>query len=140
MPVKASTARQMRELMTGVASVHGTARRAAIRGYTVAGKTGTAQKVIGGRYSDSLYRATFCGIVPATDPRLVVLVTLDFDQRTKYHQGGNSAAPVFKRITTGALRYLMVPPDKPEELEEFTDEDEFDKILEERAAKLGRRL
>ena len=140
MPIKASTARQMRQLMTGVASVHGTARRAAIRGYSVAGKTGTAQKVIGGRYSDSLYRATFCGIVPATDPRLVVLVTLDFDQRTKYHQGGNSAAPVFKRIATGALRYLMVPPDKPEELEEFTDEDEFDKILEERAAKLGRRL
>ena len=67
-------------------------------------------------------------------------MTLDFDQRTKYHQGGNSAAPVFKRIATAALRYLMVPPDRPEELDEFTDEDEFDKIMEERAAKYGKRL
>jgi len=140
LPVKASTARAMRKLMTGVASAQGTARRAAIRGYSVAGKTGTAQKVIDGRYSDSLYRATFCGIVPATDPRVVVLVTLDFDQRTKYHQGGNSAAPVFKRIATAALRYLMIQPDRPEELEEFTDEDEFDKIMEERAEALGNRL
>ena len=139
-PVKAETARQMRKIMTGVASVQGTARRAAIRGYSVAGKTGTAQKVVNGRYSDSLYRATFCGIVPATDPKFVALVTLDFDQRTKYHQGGNSAAPVFKRIATAALRYLMVPPDRPEELDEFTDEDEFDKIMEERAAKYGKRL
>lgn len=139
-PVKAATARQMRKIMTGVASVQGTARRAAIRGYSVAGKTGTAQKVVNGRYSDSLYRATFCGIVPATDPKFVALVTLDFDQRTKYHQGGNSAAPVFKRIATAALRYLMVPPDRPEELDEFTDEDEFDKIMEERAAKYGKRL
>ena len=133
-PIKAETARQMRKLMLGVASPQGTARRAAIRGYSVAGKTGTAQKVINGRYSDSLYRATFCGIVPASDPKLVVLVSLDFDERTKYHQGGNSAAPVFKRLTTAALRYLMVPPDRPDELDEFSDEDEFDKIMEERAA------
>ena len=138
-PVKPETARQMRKLMTGVASVQGTARRAAIRGYSVAGKTGTAQKVVNGRYSDTLYRATFCGIVPATDPRFVVLVTLDFDQRTKYHQGGNSAAPVFKRIATAALRYLMVSPDRPEELDEFEDEDEFDRIMEERAAQYGKR-
>ena len=138
-PIKATTARQMRNLMTGVASAQGTARRAAIRGYSVAGKTGTAQKVVNGRYSDSLYRATFCGIVPASDPKLVVLVTLDFDQRTKYHQGGNSAAPVFKRITMAALRYLMIPPDRPEELDEFNDEDEFDKIMEERALKAAAR-
>lgn len=139
-PVKASTARQMRNLMQGVASPQGTARRAAIRGYSVAGKTGTAQKVIGGRYSDHLYRATFCGIVPAVDPKLVVLVTLDFDERTKFHQGGNSAAPVFRRLTTAALRYLMVPPDKPDELEDVDDEDELDQIMEERARKCGNRL
>jgi len=138
-PIKASTARQMRNIMTGVASAQGTARRAAIRGYSVAGKTGTAQKVINGHYSDSLYRATFCGIVPASDPKIVVLVTLDFDQRTKYHQGGNSSAPVFKRIATAALRYLMISPDKPEEIDEFDDEDEFDKVLEERAEKMADR-
>lgn len=123
-PISDTTARQMRRLMQGVASKEGTARRAAIRGYTVAGKTGTAQKVINGKYSDSLYRATFCGIVPAMDPRIVVLVTLDFDQRAKYHQGGNSAAPIFRKIATSALRYLMVPPDKPEELEDYVEEEE----------------
>ena len=76
-------------------------------------------------------------MVPATDPRLVVLVTLDFDEKRKYHQGGNSAAPVFRRIATAALRYLMIPPDKPEELDEFTDDDEFDMIMEERARAAG---
>ena len=138
-PISARTARTMREVMLDVASPKGTARRAAIRGYTVAGKTGTAQKQIpGGRgYYPGLYRATFCGIVPATAPQLVVLVTLDFDERTKYHQGGNAAGPVFKRITMAALRYLMIQPDKPEELSEFTDEDEFDRVMEERAQKYG---
>ena len=132
-PISASAARKLRSVMLGVASRNGTARRAAIRGYSVAGKTGTAQKVIGRTYAPGLYRATFCGIVPATDPRLVVLVTLDFDEKRKFHQGGNSAAPVFRRIATAALRYLMVPPDKPEELSEFVDDDEFDRIMEERA-------
>ena len=131
--ISAKTARTMREIMLGVASPNGTARRAAIKGYSVAGKTGTAQKQIpGGRgYASGLYRASFCGIVPATDPRLVVLVTLDFDNHTKFHQGGNSAAPVFKRITTYALRYLMVHPDKPDEVSEF-DEDEYDRVSGER--------
>ena len=138
-PISARTARTMRDVMLDVASPKGTARRAAIRGYSVAGKTGTAQKQIpGGRgYYAGLYRATFCGIVPASAPRLVVFVTLDFDAKTKFHQGGNSAGPVFKRITTAALRYKMIPPDRPEELEEFTDEDEFDRIMEERAKKYG---
>lgn len=134
-PISARTARTMRSIMLGVASPGGTARRAAIRGYSVAGKTGTAQKVVNGRYSDSLYRATFCGIVPATDPKFVILVTLDFDQRTLYHQGGNSAGPVFKSIATAALRYMMVEPDRPDELEEFGTETEFEKFLEERAKK-----
>ena len=127
----------MREVMLDVASPHGTARRAAIRGYSVAGKTGTAQKALNGRYQNGLYRATFCGIVPATAPQLVVLVTLDFDERTKYHQGGNAAGPVFKRITMAALRYLMIQPDKPEELGEFADEDEFDRVMENRSQKYG---
>lgn len=134
-PISARTARQMRAVMLGVASKNGTARRAAIRGYSVAGKTGTAQKVINGRYSDSLYRATFCGIVPATDPKLVVLVTLDFEQRTKFHQGGNSSGPIFKSIASSALRYLMVEPDRPDEIEEFDSETEFEKFMESRGRK-----
>ena len=136
-PIKESTAREMRKIMLGVASPAGTARRAAIRGYSVAGKTGTAQKVINGHYSDSLFRATFCGMVPASDPKLVILVTLDFDEKRKFHQGGNSSGPVFRRIAIGALRYLMIPPDKPEELADFDDDDEYDRIMEERAQKIG---
>ena len=129
----------MREIMADVASPKGTARRAAIRGYSVAGKTGTAQKQIpGGRgYYPGLYRATFCGIVPAGEPELVVLVTLDFEARTRYHQGGNSAGPVFKRLTTAALRYLMIPPDRPEELEEADDEDPLADLMEERGRRQG---
>ena len=136
-PIKESTAREMRKIMLGVASPAGTARRAAIRGYSVAGKTGTAQKVINGHYSDSLFRATFCGMVPASDPKLVILVTLDFDEKRKFHQGGNSSGPVFRRIATGLLRYLMIPPDRPEELSDFDDDDEYDRIMEERAQKIG---
>ena len=136
-PIKESTAREMRKIMLGVASPAGTARRAAIRGYSVAGKTGTAQKVINGHYSDSLFRATFCGMVPASDPKLVILVTLDFDEKRKFHQGGNSSGPVFRRIAIGALRYLMIPPDRPEELADFDDDDEYDRIMEERAQKIG---
>ena len=132
--VSAKTARTMREIMLGVATRNGTGRRAAIKGYSVAGKTGTAQKHLPGMkgYAPGLYRASFCGIVPATDPRLVILVTLDFDAKTKFHQGGNSSGPVFKRVATAALRYLMIDPDRPEELSE-ADDDEYDAIMEERA-------
>lgn len=124
-PISAQTARTMREVMLDVASSKGTARRAAIKGYSVAGKTGTAQKALNGHYQDGLYRASFCGIVPASDPRLVVLVTLDFDAKTKFHQGGNSAGPVFKRVATSALRYLMIPPDRPDELLDAPTDEEF---------------
>lgn len=136
--ISAATARTVRKMMIDVATRHGTARRAAIRGYSIAGKTGTAQKSVGRTYASGLYRATFCGMVPAMDPRLVVLVTLDFDANTRYHQGGNSAGPVFKRITTMALRYLMVPPDRPEELEDIDEDDVYDKVVEEREAKYRR--
>lgn len=145
-PISKDASRKIREMMLDVASKNGTARRAAIRGYSIAGKTGTAQKSNGRHgYMPGLYRATFCGIVPSgvvkrspadaapAEARIVVLVTLDFDTCTKYHQGGNSAAPVFKRIAMGALRYLAVEPDKPDELLEYQDDDEFDRIMDERA-------
>lgn len=149
-PISPATARKAREMMLGVASPAGTARRAAIKGYSVAGKTGTAQKVVNGKYSDSLYRATFCGIVPSgvvmrneydeepVPPRIVVLVTLDFEKRTKFHQGGNSAGPVFRRIAKAALRYLEVEPDRPDELMDIDvdDEDEIDQIMDERVRRI----
>lgn len=124
--VSRRTARQAREMMLAVASKNGTARRAAVQGYSVAGKTGTAQKVKGRSYAPGLYRATFCGIVPSglqveegaapVPPEVVILVTLDFEQRTKFHQGGNSSGPVFRNIAAAAMRLLEVPPDKPGEI------------------------
>lgn len=139
-PVSALTARRVRSMMYDVVSPSGTARRAAVRGYSVAGKTGTAQKVINGRYSEALFYATFCGMIPANDPRLVILVSLDFDQRRRYHQGGNSSAPVFRRIAKAAARYMMIAPDRPQDLIDSEDDDEFDLILEERARKYGNEL
>ncbi len=131
-PVSAKTARTVRRMMLDVVSPKGTARRAIIRGYSIAGKTGTAQKAKGGRYLPGLYCATFCGILPAEEPKLVILASLDFDRRTRYHQGGNSAAPVFKRIALAAIRYLGVAPDRPDELDGFETEDEFDRIIDQR--------
>ena len=135
-PVKPATARTMRSVMLGVASKEGTARRARIPGYSVAGKTGTAQKVVGRAYAPGLYRATFCGIVPASAPRLVILVTLDFDARTLYHQGGNSAGVVFRRLGKAVLRYLEIAPDRPEELEELNEDDEVERLMDQRARRL----
>lgn len=147
--VSSETSRKIRRMMLDVATRRGTARRAAIRGYSIAGKTGTAQKQIpGGRgYYAGLYRATFCGIVPSgvvkstpeavapAPARIVVLVTLDFERNTRYHQGGNSAGPVFKRIAMAALRYLSVSPDRPDELDDLQEEDEFDRLVDERTEK-----
>ncbi|HET9314574.1 MAG TPA: penicillin-binding transpeptidase domain-containing protein [Vicinamibacteria bacterium] len=92
----------------------GTGRKAAIPGYVVAGKTGTAQKVdASGRYSMIDHVASFVGYVPASRPALVVLVSLD-TPRGAANQGGDVAAPLFQRITEQALRHLAVPPDDPD--------------------------
>ena len=128
-PITAETARKVREMMLGVAKPGGTARRAAVKGYSVAGKTGTAQMKEGKGYSSMNYNASFIGIVPAADPAFVVLVTYQQPEHCssfKYHeqtglplynhQGGVCAAPVFSRIAATIARYLGVEPDKPEEL------------------------
>jgi cell division protein FtsI (penicillin-binding protein 3) len=89
----------------------GTGRNAAVSGYQVAGKTGTAQKVeASGRYSMQDHVASFVGFVPAAHPALVILVSLDSPRGTK-NQGGDVAAPVFARVAEQALRHLAVPPD-----------------------------
>jgi len=103
------TARQLLEMMVR-AVVDGTGRAAAIEGYTVAGKTGTAQKPDPrGGYLPGKYVASFVGIVPATSPRIAILVLLD-EPRGPYY-GGVVAAPVFRRIASQALWHLRVPPD-----------------------------
>lgn len=89
----------------------GTGRHAAIPGYVVAGKTGTAQKVDAqGRYSMVDHVASFVGYVPASRPALVVLVSLDTPKGPR-NEGGDVAAPVFARVAEHALRHLAVPPD-----------------------------
>jgi cell division protein FtsI (penicillin-binding protein 3) len=104
------TARTMLTIMQGVTE-DGTAKLAAIPGYPVAGKTGTAQKVSNGRYDPNKYLAAFVGIVPADNPRVVIAVMLD--EPHGVHYGGVVAAPVFKEIAEATLRYLGVPPSSP---------------------------
>ena len=89
----------------------GTGQRAAVPGYVVAGKTGTAQKVDPtGSYSLVDHVASFVGFVPASRPALAILVSLDTPRGT-FNQGGDVAAPVFARVAEQALRHLAVPPD-----------------------------
>ena len=97
--------------------VEGTGTLAAVPGYKVAGKTGTAAKPDPrGGYSDSKYVASFVGYVPASDPRLVILVTVDEPKGAIW--GGVVAAPAFAEIARFGLQYLEVPPDAPERVAE----------------------
>jgi cell division protein FtsI/penicillin-binding protein 2 len=101
--------RELLQMLKGVVSDAGTAAAAAIPGYTVAGKTGTAQKPGPHGYEAGKYAATFVGMVPASDPRLVVLVTVDEPHLAIF--GGVVAAPAFAQIASFDLQYLEVPPD-----------------------------
>ena len=103
-------ARQLGGMLQGVVAEDGTGQAAAIAGYRVAGKTGTAAKPEKGGYSRRRYVASFVGFVPATKPRLVILVTVD-EPSTIW--GGVVAAPAFQQIARFALQYLEVPPDAP---------------------------
>jgi cell division protein FtsI (penicillin-binding protein 3) len=97
-------------MMESVVSEAGTARRAAIVGYRVSGKTGTAWKAAAGGYSTNKYMAVFGGVVPASNPRLAAVVIIDEPTGGAYY-GGEVAAPVFSAVMSGALRLLAVPPD-----------------------------
>ena len=108
--ISESTASDLLGMLQAVVAPGGTARRAAISNYTVAGKTGTARKSGVGGYLEDRYTAIFGGIAPATDPRLVVVVVID-EPRSGAYYGGQVAAPVFARIVAGALRQLAVAPD-----------------------------
>ncbi|NIR28610.1 MAG: penicillin-binding protein 2 [Gammaproteobacteria bacterium] len=103
----------VRTMMENVVSVEGTGRRAAISGYRVAGKTGTARKSVDGGYAEDRYIAVFAGMAPASAPRLVAVVVVDEPRNGDYY-GGVVAAPVFAEIMQGALRLLGVPPDAPD--------------------------
>ncbi len=102
--------RTLLQMLKGVVSDVGTAQAAEIPGYSVAGKTGTAQKPGPHGYEPGKYVATFVGMVPASNPRLVVLVSVD--QPTRAIFGGVVAAPAFAQIASFDLQYLEVPPDQ----------------------------
>ena len=113
--ISASVTREVREMMIGVVEKGGTGTRAKIPGYSVAGKTGTAHKVGVSGYEERRYRATFAGMVPASSPRLVAVVTINDPQGEKYY-GGEIAAPVFSRVMQSALRLMDITPDRLHEL------------------------
>ena len=102
--------RQLVEMMVRVTEPGGTATRAAVPGYYVAGKTGTSRKYLPGKgYASGQYFASFVGFVPAYNPRLVMLVTFDNPKGASY--GGTVAGPVFRRTAERILKYWNVPPD-----------------------------
>jgi cell division protein FtsI (penicillin-binding protein 3) len=108
--ISPKTARQMREMLESVVSPEGTAAQAQIAGYRVGGKTGTAQKLINGHYSNSRYVGSFVGIAPMSNPRFIIAVMVD-DPQSAVHTGGGVAAPTFAALATSALRAANVPPD-----------------------------
>jgi cell division protein FtsI (penicillin-binding protein 3) len=109
--VSREVSKKMLGMLRGVV-LEGTGTEAAIPGYTVAGKTGTAAKIdANGRYSHTDYVASFVGMVPATKPRLVIMVMVDEPSGSIY--GGVVAAPAFRQIARFNLQHLEVPPDDP---------------------------
>jgi membrane peptidoglycan carboxypeptidase len=108
--LSAQTARTIARMMESVVD-EGTGRSAAIPGYRVAGKTGTAQKVVNGVYSHTAHVASFVGFAPATGPALAAIVVLDEPVGSYY--GGDVAAPTWARVVGAALSYLRVPPTEP---------------------------
>src|SRR5262245_41285632 len=87
----------------------GTAKRAKIDGFTIAGKTGTAQKLINGHYSHSDHNASFVGFLPSRNPVIAMVVVIDSAKGPNGDHGGTVAAPIFQRIAEAALRYLAIP-------------------------------
>ena len=110
--ISVETAMQVRKMLELVVQPGGTAPRAQINGYRVAGKTGTAHKLDGATYAAHKYVSSFIGFAPASAPRLIVAVMLDEPGAGQYY-GGTVAAPVFSTVMAGSLRLLGVKPDAP---------------------------
>ncbi|TJY43378.1 stage V sporulation protein D [Cohnella pontilimi] len=105
--ISPETSKQVREALESVVA-QGTGRNAFVDGYRVGGKTGTAQKVVGGRYSANEHIVSFIGFAPADDPQLIVYVAVDNPQGIQF--GGVVAAPIVRNIMADALPYLGVKP------------------------------
>ena len=103
------TALSMRRMLEMAAGPNGTAPKAQVPGYRVAGKTGTTHKLAGGKYVNK-YVASFVGFAPASDPRIIIAIMVD-EPSNGQHYGGDVAAPVFAAVTANTLRALNVAPD-----------------------------
>jgi cell division protein FtsI (penicillin-binding protein 3) len=117
--ISEDTAETVVQMMETVVGPDGTAKKANVRGFSVAGKTGTSHKAVAGGYDTTRYTAVFAGLVPAARPRLSIVVVVHEPSNGQFY-GGAVAGPVFSEIATGALRVLGVPPDKAPDVELLT--------------------
>ncbi|WP_299259408.1 penicillin-binding protein 2 [uncultured Kushneria sp.] len=108
--MSSKTAHELIQMMETVVEPGGGGTRAALEGYRVAGKTGTVRKIGDTGYQKEAYRSNFVGIAPASDPRIVTVISID-NAKGKEYYGGLVAAPIFSRVAGNALRLLDVPPD-----------------------------
>jgi cell division protein FtsI (penicillin-binding protein 3) len=107
--ITSDTAAMLTSIMEGVVE-RGTAKPARIPGYTIAGKTGTAAKLVNGSYSKSDYNGSFVGFIPSRNPAVTIIVVLDSPHGPHGYYGGNVSAPIFKRIAEATLQYLGIGP------------------------------
>ncbi len=107
--ISAPVAKSVLKMLETVVEGQGTGRRAQVKGYRIAGKTGTAKKAVAGGYGND-YVASFAGIAPASDPQLVLVVLINEPKGERYY-GGEVAAPVFAEVMSGALQLLNIRPD-----------------------------
>lgn len=115
-----AVARDVRAMMESVTQDGGTGMRTRVPGYRVAGKTGTAHKLVDGRYASDRYLSSFVGMAPASNPRLIIGVVIDEPSGGVYY-GGSVAGPVFAQVMAASLRQLGLPPDAPETATHVTE-------------------
>ncbi len=114
-----AVAREVRTMMEAVTQEGGTGQRIHVPGYRIAGKTGTAHKLVDGRYAPDRYLSSFVGMAPASNPRLIIGVAIDEPSDGVYY-GGSVAGPVFAQVMAASLRQLGLPPDAPDTLTRMT--------------------
>jgi cell division protein FtsI/penicillin-binding protein 2 len=110
--ISETTAKEMVEALKTVVNKDGTAPLAAMANYTVAGKTGTAQKVIDGKYANDKFVISFIGFFPADDPQICISIVMDAPREGGRAFGGALCGPIFKKIADGCASYLNIPPDE----------------------------
>lgn len=113
------------KMLETVVSKEGTASRAAVQGYSVAGKTGTVHRVVGGSYSENQYTSLFAGMAPASDPKVVLVVVINNPKGDDYY-GGLVAAPTFSKIMEGILRVRDIQPDQ---IDDFVTDQQMARLM-----------